>query len=77
MKFYVVALSIGLSALSFAAPQKLESLLVKEVHQSGNLMPGPGPARPIQSQIQVEVMSNGCTNAADFKINVMTARSGD
>lgn len=57
------------------APFSGEAVLVKEIIQRGNLMPGPGPARKLYTTLQVEVISNGCTRAADFKVRVNSGGS--
>ncbi|MBI1861869.1 MAG: hypothetical protein HYR96_13225 [Deltaproteobacteria bacterium] len=66
----------ALALVASAAPaQKLEQLNVQSITQTANLMPGPGPARPIYSKLQVEVVSTGCTRGADFRVTVK--KTGD
>ncbi len=64
--------------LSFSAqamPTAAERILVKELHQRANLKP-PVTSNRVHTTFTVEVLSNGCTRAEDFKINARVTRSG-
>jgi hypothetical protein len=85
MKNIILASIVLISTNSFAyltpmpmpipAAKKIfiEPVLVTEIKQHANLMPGPGPARPIDTSLQVNVISTGCTKDSDFEVNVITA----
>jgi hypothetical protein len=71
MKLLLVLSSVvAVSGAMATAPAKPEAFVVKEVRQSGNLMPGPGRRRPVRSVLIVEAISNGCTKADDFDVQV-------
>ena len=56
---------------------ELEKVKVLEITQTANLMPGPGPrGRSINTRIEVEVMSNGCTGDKDFNLEVVNTVKG-
>jgi hypothetical protein len=74
MKKELFVLGFAFASLSAVAePPKrptLENVVVKDFRQSGNLMPGPARPRRIQTTFVLEVMSNGCTKAGDFEVQV-------
>lgn len=77
MKKLMLASFALVSVSSFGlVPVSAEHVLVKEITQRANLMPGPGPRPPVYTTIAAEVTSNGCTDADDFRVNVRSTRSG-
>lgn len=77
MKNIILASTALLSSVTFArSPVYMneEQLLVKEFVQRTDLMPG-GGVRPVYTDIKVEVISGGCTKAADFKVTVNNTRA--
>lgn len=53
----------------------LEAVVVHEVRQFANLMPviEPDHKRAVRSKLEIEVLSNGCTRAEDFRVDVRRA----
>lgn len=65
-----VILNAIVAGIASAKTVGSEALTVVAITQSGNLMPGPGPRRPIRSRIEADVSSGGCTSSADFTVRV-------
>ncbi len=83
MKKMIAASFVVLSTASFAqittmpvhiVPMAGEAILVKEIKQRANLMPGP-VLRPIYTTMQVQVMGTSCTQDTDFEVRVSKGRS--
>ncbi len=69
--FLVVNAAVAaIASADLVETRRYEELTVLSVRQTGNLMPGPGPARKIHSRLEVEVLSTGCTRVEDFKLVV-------
>lgn len=61
----------AIQALARPLPYSTETLLVKNIDQYANLMPGPfRPENPYHTTFTVEVMSNGCTDESSFDVQV-------
>ena len=74
LNLFFSAVFVVSSAIA-APPTKIESVIVKDIRQSGNLFPGPGRRNRVRSVLSVEAMSQGCTKSDDFEVQVKDASS--
>ena len=75
--FLGLAMTVSTLAQARSIMKPLEPVLVKSITLEGDFMPGPGfrPHNPL-TVLKVQVDSNGCTDAEDFKVVVTDAIGG-